>query len=657
MTCSAPYGRFGITEVSPVIHHGQYPAKAVVDEAFPVRATVFREGHDAVGATVVLTNADGEETRFDMTQILPIGLDRWEAWVRPDALGEWTFRVEAYSDDWHTWRHHADVKLPINQDVALVCMEAKALFNAAKVKAKAAKDSAATTLLQSAIDLFNPKRPVAELVEFADLAQLDRVMRAYGPRPLTAKTQEFPVRVVRQRALFGSWYEFFPRSQGAEIDKNSGKWISGTFDSSHDQLERVAEMGFDVVYLPPIHPIGETFRKGPNNTLTPGPNDPGSPWAIGGKAGGHDAIHPDLGDLKAFDRFVAKAKSLDLEIAMDFALQASPDHPWVTNHPEWFTTRLDGTIAYAENPPKKYQDIYPINFDNDPEGIYNECLRILLFWIDRGVTAFRVDNPHTKPINFWEWLLAEVYARHPEVIFFSEAFTRPPMLQGLGQIGFHESYTYFTWRNTRKELESYLDEVSHDTAHQMRPNFFVNTPDINPKFIHSGAPAAFAIRLVLATMMSPSWGMYSGFELLEHAVLKPGGEEYLNSEKFEYRPRDYDAKPNLNVLIGRLNEIRREHPALQQLRQVTIHPSSNDEVIVFSKRDRDDLVIIACSLNPHAIVQAEINLDMAALGLSADAEFAVHDELSGADFTWHANPFVSLTPGDPAHILSVRAAS
>ena len=657
MTCSAPYGRFGITEVSPVIHHGQYPAKAVVDEAFPVRATVFREGHDAVGATVVLTNADGEETRFDMTQILPIGLDRWEAWVRPDALGEWTFRVEAYSDDWHTWRHHADVKLPINQDVALVCMEAKALFNAAKVKAKAAKDSAATTLLQSAIDLFNPKRPVAELVEFADLAQLDRVMRAYGPRPLTAKTQEFPVRVVRQRALFGSWYEFFPRSQGAEIDKNSGKWISGTFDSSHDQLERVAEMGFDVVYLPPIHPIGETFRKGPNNTLTPGPNDPGSPWAIGGKAGGHDAIHPDLGDLKAFDRFVAKAKSLDLEIAMDFALQASPDHPWVTNHPEWFTTRLDGTIAYAENPPKKYQDIYPINFDNDPEGIYNECLRILLFWIDRGVTAFRVDNPHTKPINFWEWLLAEVYARHPEVIFFSEAFTRPPMLQGLGQIGFHQSYTYFTWRNTRKELESYLDEVSHDTAHQMRPNFFVNTPDINPKFIHSGAPAAFAIRLVLATMMSPSWGMYSGFELLEHAVLKPGGEEYLNSEKFEYRPRDYDAKPNLNVLIGRLNEIRREHPALQQLRQVTIHPSSNDEVIVFSKRDRDDLVIIACSLNPHAIVQAEINLDMAALGLSADAEFAVHDELSGADFTWHANPFVSLTPGDPAHILSVRAAS
>ena len=657
MTCSAPYGRFGITEVSPVIHHGQYPAKAVVDEAFPVRATVFREGHDAVGATVVLTNADGEETRFDMTQILPIGLDRWEAWVRPDALGEWTFRVEAYSDDWHTWRHHADVKLPINQDVALVCMEAKALFNAAKVKAKAAKDSAATTLLQSAIDLFNPKRPVAELVEFADLAQLDRVMRAYGPRPLIAKTQEFPVRVVRQRALFGSWYEFFPRSQGAEIDKNSGKWISGTFDSSHDQLERVAEMGFDVVYLPPIHPIGETFRKGPNNTLTPGPNDPGSPWAIGGKAGGHDAIHPDLGDLKAFDRFVAKAKSLDLEIAMDFALQASPDHPWVTNHPEWFTTRLDGTIAYAENPPKKYQDIYPINFDNDPEGIYNECLRILLFWIDRGVTAFRVDNPHTKPINFWEWLLAEVYARHPEVIFFSEAFTRPPMLQGLGQIGFHQSYTYFTWRNTRKELESYLDEVSHDTAHQMRPNFFVNTPDINPKFIHSGAPAAFAIRLVLATMMSPSWGMYSGFELLEHAVLKPGGEEYLNSEKFEYRPRDYDAKPNLNVLIGRLNEIRREHPALQQLRQVTIHPSSNDEVIVFSKRDRDDLVIIACSLNPHAIVQAEINLDMAALGLSADAEFAVHDELSGADFTWHANPFVSLTPGDPAHILSVRAAS
>ena len=639
----------GITEVWPVIQHGEYAVKAVLGEAFPVRATVFREGHDALGATVILKKGK-KELRFDMTQIPPAGLDRWEAWVRADELGSWTYRIESYSNVWHTWLHHAEVKLPISQDVELVCAEGQQLFAAA---AKAAvKDPDALVVLDSATKMFTPTRPVVELVEYAKLAQLDRVMRKYAPRPLPSTSQEFPIFVDRNRALFGSWYEFFPRSQGARLE--DGKWISGTFDTCHEQLERVAELGFDIVYLPPIHPIGTAFRKGKNNSLDAGPDDPGSPWAIGSPDGGHDSIHPELGDFESFDRFVAKAKSLGLEIALDFALQASPDHPGVQDHPEWFTTRVDGTIAYAENPPKKYQDIYPINFDDDPKGIYQECLRVIKLWISHGVTVFRVDNPHTKPLNFWAWLLAEVRKTNPEVIFFAEAFTRPPMLQALGQLGYHQSYTYFTWRNTKKELEAYLKEVSGETAHQMRPNFFVNTPDINPIAIHSGAPAAFAIRLVLASTMSPSWGIYSGFELFEHAVLREGGEEYLNSEKYEYRPRDYHAKPNLNLLIGKLNQIRREHPALQQLRQVTIHKSSNDNLLIYSKTEDDDTVIVVCSLDPFALVQGEVELDMAALGLPNDAQFEVYDELGGYTFNWTAKPFVGLTPANPAHILHVR---
>ena len=639
----------GITDVWPVIQHGEYAVKAVLNEAFPVRATVFREGHDALGATVILKQGK-KELRFDMRQILPTGLDRWEAWVRADHLGTWSYRVESYSDVWHTWLHHAEIKLPISQDVELVCAEGQQLFAAAA--AAAAKDPDALVILDSTAKMFTPSRPVAELVELAKLSQLDRVMRQYAPRPLTSTSQEFPVFVDRERALFSSWYEFFPRSQGASFE--NGKWISGTFDTCHEQLERAAELGFDVVYLPPIHPIGTAFRKGKNNSLEAVPNDPGSPWAIGSAAGGHDAIHPDLGDFESFDRFVAKAKSLGLEVALDFALQASPDHPWVKDHPEWFTKRIDGTIAYAENPPKKYQDIYPINFDDDPKGIYQECLRILKLWISHGVTIFRVDNPHTKPLNFWDWLLTEVRKTNPEVIFFAEAFTRPPMLQALGQLGYHQSYTYFTWRNTKKELETYLKEVSGETAHQVRPNFFVNTPDINPIAIHSGAPAAFAIRLVLASTMSPSWGMYSGFELLEHALLREGGEEYLNSEKYEYRPRNYSAKPNLNLLVGRLNQIRRDHPALQQLRQVTVHKCSNDDLIVYSKTEGDDTVIVVCSLDPFALVQGEVELDMAALGLADDAQFEVYDELGGYTFNWTSKPFVGLTPANPAHILHIQ---
>jgi starch synthase (maltosyl-transferring) len=646
------FGRIPVTGVSPVIEGGAYPAKAVVGELIPVKARVFREGHDAVNASVILTSPDGREERVDMTPLEPRGLDPWEAWVRPDAPGAWTFRVEGWSDPWATWLHNAEAKLPAGVDIELVCLEGRALLERTAVAAEADGDPVQASILRATAMLLIPERPAADLLEVATARGIADAMKRFGPRELVTPTADFPLFVDRRRALFASWYEFFPRSQGAVYDAKQKTWTSGTFDACHDRLAEVASMGFDVVYLPPIHPIGTAFRKGRNNTLTPGPADPGSPWAIGSAAGGHDAVHPDLGDFEAFDRLVARASELGLEIALDFALQAAPDHPWATEHPEWFTTRLDGTIAYAENPPKKYQDIYPINFDNDPDGIYHEALRVLKLWISHGVKIFRVDNPHTKPVQFWAWLMRQVREFDPDVLFFAEAFTTPEMMRALGKVGFHSSYTYFTWRNTQFELTEYLTELSRETDAYFRPNFFVNTPDINPFFLQSGNPAAFAIRAVLAATLSPAWGMYSGFELFEHEPLAPGREEYLNSEKFEYRPRDYNAEPNLNVLIGRLNAIRRAHPALQQLRQLRFLGVLSDQVMAFVKADGDDAVIVICSLNPDQTIEDEVSLDLPALGIDSGA-INLRDELTGATFTWGERNFVRLTPATPAHILHV----
>ena len=641
-------------DISPVVLGGAYPGKAVLNELVPITATVFREGHDAVAADVVLTAPGGETRRVPMRQIEPIGLDIWQAKTRLDALGDWSFHVEAYADLWHTWTHNARIKVPLGEDPALVCLEGADLFAKAQALATARSDPAAA-LLGRVGSLCTPGTGPQRFLELLDNADIEAAMSRLAPRAFVTATPAYPIRVVRKRAQFGSWYEFFPRSQGAYYNKATQRWVSGTFDDCHPLLERVAALGFDVVYLPPIHPVGTTFRKGRNNTLTPQHGDPGSPWAIGSPDGGHDAVHPDLGGLAAFERFVAKAKALGLEVAIDFALQASPDHPWLMTHPEWFTTRLDGTIAYAENPPKKYQDIYPINFDNDPDGIRAECLRLLEFWVDKGVTIFRVDNPHTKPIDFWAWLLGEMTTRHPEVLFLAEAFTRPAMMQSLAAAGFHQSYTYFTWRNTKHELTTYLDEVAHETDWVMRPNFFTNTPDINPEFTQCGKASAFAIRLVLATTMSPAWGMYSGFELLEHVPLRAGGEEYLDSEKYEYRPRDFAASPNLNRLITRLNEIRRAHPALQQLRTTTVLPTSSDKVFAFSKRDGDDIVIVACTLDPDGPVESGLDIDLPGIGRGWDETIRVRDELSGTEYTWGAHNFVRLSPSQVGHIMTVIA--
>jgi starch synthase (maltosyl-transferring) len=466
--------------------------------------------------------------------------------------------------------------------------------------------------------------------------------------------------VDRPRALFSAWYELFPRSEGAEVYSDGRPPRHGTFADAGKRLPQIAEMGFDVVYLPPVHPIGRVNRKGPNNALVAGPDDPGSPWAIGSVEGGHDAIHPELGDEHDFVGFVGSARELGMEVALDLALQCAPDHPWVTSHPEWFTTRPDGSIGYAENPPKKYQDIYPLNFDNDPKGLYAEVLRVLRHWMGLGVRIFRVDNPHTKPLNFWHWLIWEVKKTDPDVLFLSEAFTRPAMMHALAQIGFTQSYTYFTWRTAKWELEEYGRELV-GAADYMRPNFFVNTQDILHASLQYGGQPMFKIRAVLAALMSPSWGVYSGYELYEHVAVREGSEEYLDSEKYQLRPRDYDGAlregRSLAPYLGRLNAIRRQHPALQQLRNLRFHHVDNDAIMSFSKRDEGtgDTVLVVVTLDPHTAQEGMTSLDMPALGLDWHDRFGVDDELTGASYDWGQHNYVRLDPHiEPAHVFRVR---
>ncbi|MCW2816347.1 MAG: alpha amylase catalytic sub domain protein [Nocardioides sp.] len=658
-------GRIPIMDVHPVVDLGRLPAKATVGEPFPVSATIFREGHDKLGAEVVLVSPTGERRPPVRLVKQPDPVDRYLAHVTPDAPGAWTFEVHAWSDPVATWQHAAGIKIPAGIDVELMFTEGLLLLERVRAELSPGPDA---TVIDAAIAAAKDTERPAE----ARLAQLEAddvvaVLAAHPLRELLSIAGPFPAYADRERALYGSWYEFFPRSEGAVLDEATGKVTTGTFATAAKRLEAVAAMGFDVIYLPPIHPIGEVNRKGPNNTLTPGPEDPGSPWAIGSKDGGHDAIHPDLGTFDDFDAFVARAGELGLEVALDLALQAAPDHPWVTSNPQWFTTRADGTIAYAENPPKKYQDIYPVNFDNDPSGICREVMRIVKLWMSHGVRVFRVDNPHTKPLAFWEWLLREVRRTDPDVLFLSEAFTKPPMMHGLGAVGYHQSYTYFTWRVARWEIEEYLREVSSESDHVMRPNFFVNTPDILPEHLQYGGPPAFKIRAALAALSVPSWGVYAGFELYEHVAVKPGSEEYLDSEKYQIRIRDWAAAEaegrSLAPYITRLNEIRREHPALQQLRNITIHAADDENVLVFSKRAElpdgtDDVVIVVVNLDPHGARETTVHLDMPALGLDHEDSFAVHDEITGADYTWAEHDYVRLDPHhQPAHVLAIRRTS
>ncbi|MFE3515583.1 maltotransferase domain-containing protein [Streptomyces sp. NPDC059166] len=686
-------GRIPVLDVRPLVDCGRRPAKAVAGETFEVSATVFREGHDAVAANVVLCDPSGRPGPWTPMRELAPGTDRWGADVTPESEGTWTYTVEAWSDPVTTWRAHARIKIPAGIDTGLVLDEGAELY--ARAAEGVPKRDGREAVLAAVDALRDPGRSPAARLAAALTPEVDEALARHPLRELVTASRPMPLTVERRRALYGSWYELFPRSEGAREETvappkparrtrtaktaktaaaTRGKspevtaeiaappatrLVSGTFRTAAERLPAVSAMGFDVVYLPPIHPIGTTHRKGPNNSLTPGPGDPGVPWAIGSAEGGHDAVHPELGTIEDFDHFVETARTLRMEIALDFALQCSPDHPWVKEHPEWFHHRADGSIAYAENPPKKYQDIYPIAFDKDMSGIVAETVRILRFWMEHGVRIFRVDNPHTKPVVFWEKVIADVNRTDPDVIFLAEAFTRPAMMRALAAVGFQQSYTYFTWRNTKQELTDYVTELSGESSSYMRPNFFVNTPDILPGHLQDGGRPAFETRAVLAATLSPSWGVYAGFELYENTPVRPGSEEYQDSEKYQLRPRDWESAEregrSLAPLITSLNRIRRRHPALQQLRDVHFHHVDDEALIAYSKRSGPDTVLVVVNLDPHHTHEATVSLDMPRLGLDWHESVPVRDELTGDTYHWGRTFYVRLEPGvTPAHIAVLR---
>ncbi len=686
--------RIPAIEVFPVVENTSLPAKATEMEAFPIRATVFRDGHDQFGADAVLITPGGEEfSRARMYDVSP-GNSVFEAWVMPDATGPWTFRIDTWSDPWSTWLHDAGVKITSGVDAELMCEEGAQLMErmaTGQIKRttrpprapayRAAKPNAAAVkaLTEAAEILRNQAIPPLARFQSATGANIQEIAKTYPLRDYIESTEKYPLQVDRRTALYGSWYEVFPRSYGA-FQQEDGTWKSGTLNGLVDALPRIANMGFTVLYLTPVHPIGSTFRKGKNNTLEAGPGDPGSPYGIGSAAGGHDALHPDLGSWDDFDNLVKASNEAGMEVALDLALQASPDHPWVTEHPEWFSKRADGSIAYAENPPKKYQDIYPLNFDNDPAGIYKAIVDVVEVWINHGVKIFRVDNPHTKPIPFWQKFLDYMNDAHPGVLFLAEAFTKPAMMRALGMVGFQQSYTYFTWRTTKYEIEEYFSEVANHTAQVMRPAFWPTTHDILTPQMTTGGTAIFASRAVLAATGSPTWGIYSGYELVEN-VQRPGFEEQIDNEKYEYRPRNWENANlfGISLLLEKLNEARAKHPALQQLHQISIHPTSSDQVVCYSKHvparfspsGEDDTVIVVVNLDPHTEIYASVYLDAERLWApdtknpeSPAFQWAreplnleVVDELDGQTYHWGNENFVKLSPWERmAHVFWVKSA-
>lgn len=653
-------GRIPLSDPSPRVPGG-FAAKAFVGEVVPFRVVAFREGHDLIGAHVRLTAPNGEESLHRLTAQRD-GTDGWAAEIALDAQGAWRYRFEAFADEFATWSHAAEVKSLAGIDIPVMsALGTRLLLRAA---AEPDRPAAERRALKSAA-----KRLSDADVDTLHAVSTDAVLHScFADRPvqeLFSSTPELTIVVERERAGVGAWYEFFPRSEGARRLKD-GTVRSGTFRTAAKRLPGVAGMGFDVVYLVPVHPIGTTNRKGRNNTLTVEPGDPGSPYAIGSADGGHDAIHPELGTLADFRAFVRAARKEGLEVALDIALQASPDHPWVVEHPEWFTTLPDGTIAYAENPPKKYQDIYPLNFDDDPAGVYAEMLRIVRHWIAQGVKIFRVDNPHTKPLQFWEWLIATVNAEDPDVIFLAEAFTRPAVMRALAMVGYQQSYSYFTWRNTKAELEEFLTSVSQETSDYMRPNLFVNTHDILTEYLQFGGRAAYRIRACIAATAAPVWGVYAGYELIEN-VARPGSEENIDNEKYEFKLRDWEGAEqrgqSLAPLLRRLNGIRREHPALRQLRNISFHWSDDDAILVYSKHldaaftgtGSPDTILVVANVDPHSVRETTVHLDTRIWGVEPGDPFEVEDLLTGERWTWTDHNYVRLDAfAEPVHILRVR---
>jgi starch synthase (maltosyl-transferring) len=645
-TAGAPRGAAGppprirILDVRPQIDGGRFDVKRTVGERLEVSAEVFRDGHDAIRAVLRHRAPGGDWQEAPMAWVdRDVDGDRWAGSFVPDREGIWAYEVGAFTDHFATWHDEVSRKRAAGgEDLAGEVIEGAELLRTARTTAALIDGQRIDAALKVAED------------EAADLdAKLDAVLH---PRLLEAvernpERRDFvagpplSVEVERERARFGAWYELFPRSWGG-------------FDGVREQLPRLAELGFDVVYLPPIHPIGHTNRKGANNALTAGPDDPGSPWAIGSELGGHEAIEPSLGDVASFEALLAAAREQGMEIAMDFAIQCSADHPWLKEHPEWFNHRPDGTLKYAENPPKKYQDIYNLNFDSeDWKGLWEALRDIVLLWVERGVRVFRVDNPHTKPLPFWEWLIAEVRASHPDVIFLAEAFTRRAKMMALAKLGFSQSYTYFTWKNSKWELTEYVEELAYATADYARPNFFANTPDILTAYLVDGGPPAFEARLVLAATLSPTYGIYSGFESFDNVPVRPGSEEYVDSEKYQLRERSLDGP--LLPLIARINKARRENPALQYLSNVAFLDTENDALIAYAKRTGDNTVIVAVNLDPHHTQEGVVNVPA---WLGTAPAFRVRDLLDDQLYDWSiGRNYLRLAPGQRmAHVMRVEGA-
>ena len=676
------FGRINVMDITPAEERGIFPARVELGEPFEMTAQVFIEGRTKVGATAIVRNPRGKETmRRAMTCVNP-GLDRWTVMVKcgehsdlkpwedgyaavKRQLGEWTVTIEGWEDAYVSWLHDARIKVRVMDDVD------NALNSGAELLARWAEtpDTGLTardrkTLEKAAETMADQTLSAEDRLATGDNPTIAALHETHPLRDGISPSQPQRFKVERPKSSFAAWYQFFPRSEGATIDPNTGKIIQGTLKTSMAGLERAAAEGFDIVYLPPVFPIGVTNRKGRNNTLVAGPDDPGSPFGIGSELGGHDTVDPLLGTMDDFKALCQRAHELGLEIALDFALQCSPDHPWVKAHPNWFRHKPDGSIAFAENPPKKYQDIYPIDFNADMPGIEKEVERIMNLWIEAGVTIFRIDNPHTKPVRFWQDVIAAVTKKHPEILFLAEAFTRPGMMRALSYVGFTQSHCYFPWRNTKDELEEYLPVTNGDDGYYQHNTFWPTTPDILTAYVRDNGVAGHCVRAVLAAMGSPSWGIYNGYELIENKQ-RPGFEEQIDNEKYEVKVRDWSKAKQYGVaeMLTALNKIRRAHPAALSYHNLTVLPTSDPNILAFARHTpaeltgtgQADTLIVVVNLDGHNAHQSMIHLELSELGLPTDRPLNVRDELTGREFQWGWDNYVSLAPwADVAHILSVQ---
>jgi starch synthase (maltosyl-transferring) len=642
----ASHRRVVIESVTPQVDAGRFPAKSPLGDEVTVEADVFADGHDAI--TAVMRSRQKGRRGWSETALESLGNDRWRATFHPDSLGIWEFEVEGWVDHFRTWRDGLAKKHEAGVEVDVDLIVGAALVEEASSRARGKESKKLGSL---ASDLADEKKSLASRVAIGLSEDLLHVVTANPDRAASTTSDRYQLVVDRETAVFSTWYELFPRSWSESPGEH------GTFADVEAHLPYVAGMGFDVLYLPPIHPIGMTFRKGPNNTLGGGPDDPGVPWAIGSEAGGHTAIKEELGTIEDFRSLRDAAGKHGLELALDVAFQCSPDHPWAKEHPEWFKHRPDGTIQYAENPPKKYQDIYPLDFaTSDPEGLWAALKGVFDHWIEEGIRIFRVDNPHTKSFAFWEWVISELRSEHPDVVLLSEAFTRPKVMYRLAKMGFNQSYTYFAWRNSRHELIEYMTDLAQ-VAHYFRPNFWPNTPDILTEQLQTGGRPVFITRYVLAATLSSNCGIYGpAYELMESTPIRSGSEEYLDSEKYQIRKWDLDDPDTLAPVITQVNRARRAHPALQRNRNLVFHHTENDQLLCYSKRDGEDVVLVVVNLDPGHVQSGWIDLDTWALGLGAQEQFQVRDLLTERSYSWKGSRnYIELDPaGIPAHIFTMR---